>query len=193
MTSPHPGASPSPGVLFSFGAGVALAMVACGGLCAARISQGNLWVAISAHLFATVAVVAIVYKQGRFVASSKQATAARVAAQIAGASFGIVLAHSLLRSSSLGAIPWLSERPAQFVNDAVAVFAPLAIVWASSRRPPSTAVLVATLLLVTAYRLTGTMWHVDTAHFSYTVQDLVTGEFAGSALGISAFRLLTAA
>jgi hypothetical protein len=113
-------------------------------------------------------------------------------AQIVGASLGIVVAHSLLRSSSLGGVAWLSERPAQFVNDAVAVFAPLAIVWASSRRPPNTAVLAATLVLVTAYRMTGSMWHVDTAHFSYTVQDLVTGELAGSALGISAFRLLTA-
>jgi hypothetical protein len=193
MTSQHPGVAPSPGVLFSFGAGVALAMVACGGLCAARISQGSFSVAVVAHLLATVAVVAIMSRQGRVGASSAHATAARVAAQVVGASIGIVVAHSLLRSSSFGAVPWLSERPAQFVNDAVAVFAPLAIVWASSRRPPNTAVLVATLVLVTAYRFTASMWHVDTAHFSYTVQDLVTGEFAGSALGISAFRLLTAA
>src|ERR1700712_4180563 len=111
--SPHPDVAPPRGVLFSFGTGIALAMVACGGLCAARISQGNFWVAIIAHTLATVAVVTIVFKQGRAGETSVKASVARVTAQIAGASLGIFLAHSLLGSLSLGAVPWLSEQPAQ--------------------------------------------------------------------------------
>jgi hypothetical protein len=76
------------------------------------------------------------------------------------------------------------------VNDAVAVFAPLAVVWAANRRPPNTRVLVSTLVLVTLYRATSFMWHLDAASFTYTVQDFVTGEFAGSAIGVAAFKLL---
>ena len=75
-----------------------------------------------------------------------------------------------------------------FVCQALLV-ALLAVVWAASRRPPNTRVLVSVLLVATLYRATGFMWHLDGARFTYTVQDFVTGEFASSAIGIAAFRL----
>jgi hypothetical protein len=181
MTSTH---RPDGSIVVGFTAGFTLALVACAGLLAERVSRGNVKVAVVAHVLLTVAVLAIAHTQGRV---------PRVAAQFVGAALGIVIAHSLVRASSLAALPWLSERPGQLVNDAVAVFAPLAVVWGSSRRPPNTVGLVATLLLVTAYRASAAMWHLDGVSFSYSVQDLVTGEFAGSAIGITTFRLLAPA
>jgi hypothetical protein len=151
------------------------------------LSLGDVRVAVVAHVLLTIAVLVMVFVQGRAPRSS-----ARLGAQVIGAAFGILLAHALIRSS-FAATPWLSEGPGQLVNDAVAVFAPLAIAWASTRRPPSTVALAATLLLVTAYRATGAMWHLYAAQFTYSVQDLVTGELAGSAIGITTFRLLTVA
>jgi hypothetical protein len=169
----------SPTHLSSFTSGFAVAMIACGGILAQRLTRGDVRVALVAQLLLT-ATLLVVARLG----ASKAATV------VVGGVLGILLAHSVVRTSSIGALPWLCERPAQLVNDAVAVFAPLAIVWASSRRPPNTLVVAATLLLVTAYRATASAWHLDGAVFSYSVQDLVTTEFAGSALGVAAFRLL---
>lgn len=184
------GAATAPGTVLSFTAGLGVALVACGGLLAARLSLGDVKIGVLAQVLLTLALVAVMHGQGRPVAARSWFVASKIAAQVVGAALGIAIAHFVIRSSSLAAVPWLSERPAQLVNDFVAVFAPLAVVWASSRRPPSTLALVATLAVVTAYRATGFMWHLDGAAFSYSVQDLVTGEFAGSAIGITAFRLL---
>jgi hypothetical protein len=176
--APHAGAMP-PTHLSSFTSGFAVAMIACGGILAERLTRGDIRVAFVAQLLLTATLLVVV-----------RLGASRTATVVVGAVLGIVLAHSVVRSSPIAALPWLCERPAQLVNDAVAVFAPLAIVWASSRRPPNTLVVAATLVLVTAYRATASVWHLDAAVFSYSVQDLVTTEFAGSALGVAAFRLL---
>jgi hypothetical protein len=200
--------------LFDFTAGLGLALVACGGILAERLTRGDRVIGVVGNALLTVVVIAILELRPRL-GDTGRADAdadARVAAGVAlgaapgarsrasdlalpllGAGAGIALAHSLFRSSPLASCPWISERPAQLVNDAVAVFAPLAILWAATRRPPSTAVLVATLLVVTAYRATGFMWHFDAARFTYTVQDFVTGELAGSAVAVTTFRLLVPA
>ena len=173
------------GLLASFTAGLALAVVACGGILADRLSLGDVKVATVAHVVLTIAVIGLVHAQRRSI------DAHRLGAQMAGAAVGIMLAHAVIQSAAIGAAPWLDERPGQLVNDAVAVFAPLAIVWASTRRPPSTVVLVGTLLLVTVYRATGSMWHLDAAPFVYSVQDLVTGEARGLRDRHHRVRLLT--
>jgi hypothetical protein len=167
--------------------GFAVAMVACGGILAQRLSRGDLKAALVAHLLLTVAVLGVMRAERP---EAREASAYKLVAQILGATGGIVVAHAALRTSPSLALPWLSERPAQFVNDAVAVFAPLTVVWAANRRPPNTRVLVSTLVLVTFYRATSFMWHLDAASFTYTVQDFVTGEFAGSAIGVAAFKLV---
>jgi len=172
--------------------GFALAIVACGGILAQRVSKGDVRAALVAHVFLTIAVLLVAR-----VAPHHHHRSARTA-QLVGAAAGIAVAHYVVHASPLAAIPWLSERPAQLVNDAVAVFGPLAIIWASSRRLHTTAV-VATLLLVTAYRATASHWHVDGGGgvsggvfpTTFSVQDFVTGEFAGSAISVALFRLLT--
>jgi hypothetical protein len=164
----------------AFTAGFVFALVACGGVLAERLTHGDPRIAAVVHVLFTAAVLVI--------AARRDATAANIVAQLVGASFGIVVAHALVRSQSFAAPPWLSERPAQLVNDAVVVFAPLAIVAASTRRPPSTLALVVILSLVTLYRLTAPLWHLDAGDFRYTVQELVTVELACAALGLAAFR-----
>jgi hypothetical protein len=173
-------------------AGFAVALVACGGVLAARVSRGDLTVALAAHIALTIAMLTMLRPQWSGCARDRVA-AMRLTVQIVGAAAAIVLAHAGVREFATRAFPWLSERPCQLVNDAVVVFAPLAVVWASSRHRPSTPVLVATLLLVSAYRLTASLWHLDAARYSYSVQDFVTGEFAGLALGVATFRLLVPA
>jgi hypothetical protein len=180
-----------PAALSCFTAGVALALVASGGLLAQRLSRGDVRAAVVAQALVTCAALALFQGQIRKMTESALVRAACLRAQAVGAVFGIVLAHGLLHASRYGALPWLSEEPAQFVNDVVAVFAPIAVVWACARRPPSTAVLAITLGLVTSYRMTGFMWHLDGATFTTSVQDLVARESASSALGITVFRLLT--
>lgn len=167
--------------------GFGFALVACGGIAAERLSRGDVEIAFLAHLLLTVVALAVMMTEPS--TSSAQRGLARIGAQFIGAVAGIVVAHALLKPFVTG-LPWLSERPAQFVNDAVAVFASLAIVWAASRRPPRTAVLVAALVLVTLYRATGTFWHLDAARFAWSVQNFVTGEVAGLALGVAAFRFM---
>jgi hypothetical protein len=189
MTASGPDVQPSPpGGWVGLVTGFAVAMIACGGILSQRLSRGDLKTAFVAHVLLTIAVLAALRSER--VTARDECFSPKLVAQFVGGIAGIVVAHCILQSSGLGAVPWLSERPAQFVNDVVAVFAPLAIVRAANRRPPSTLVLVITLALVTAYRATGFWWHLDAARFSYTVQDFVTGEFASSALGIATFRLL---
>lgn len=193
MTLQSGARSPTPGAFFTFTAGFVLAMVTCGGLLAQRVSRGDVHVAAIAHIILTCAVMLFAYGVRHYRELELSEVAPRIALQLVGAGLGIAVAHGMLQSSSLGAAPWLCERPLQLVNDAVAVFVPIALVWAATRRPPNTSVLVATLVIVTIYRLTGTYWHLDAGAFQHTVQELVTIELAGAALGVTAFQLLVPA
>jgi hypothetical protein len=183
--------TPPLAALSCFTAGVALALVASGGVVAQRLSRGDVRAAVAAQALVTIAAILVFQAQIRRLVSELFSTRACLVAQVVGAACGIVIAHSALHATRYGALPWLSERPAQFVNDAVAVFAPMAVIWASARRPPSTMILAVTLGLVTAYRMTAFLWHLDDATFALPIQDLVAREFAGSALGITVFRALT--
>lgn len=175
----------------SLAAGFVLAVVACGGVVAERLSRGDMRIALAAHVILTIAVIAMVKTERRTPAGVALGSST-FAVQLVGAAAGIVLVHCVLRSIWLGVLPWLSERPGQLVNDAVAVVAPLALVRASCRRPPSTPIFLSTFAFVTVYRLTACFWHFDAGHFTCTIQDLVTAEIAGSALGIATFKLLVA-
>jgi hypothetical protein len=111
------------------------------------------------------------------------------ASQVAGATAGIVAVHVLLRREALTVLPWLSERPAQLVNDAVAVAVLLALVWASANGLDAR-LLVLAFLGVTLYRATGPMWHLDHAPggFRASVQQLVVAQLVAAALAVGLFR-----
>lgn len=109
--------------------------------------------------------------------------------QLVGAIVGVVVVHALLREGALGRAPWLSERPAQFVNDGVAVFGLLALAWACAADLDAR-VLFAALLVLTAYCLTAARWHLDHAAtgFRTTVQQFVIAQFVAAAIAMTLAR-----
>ena len=72
----------------------------------------------------------------------------------------IAAIHVALKLHWVDSPPWLAERPEQWVNDGVAVFSTLAIVWACARKL-DLRLLVVALVMVTIYKVTGHFWHLD--------------------------------
>lgn len=189
--------------LAAFGGGLLVALATSAGIAGERITEGDFGVALAANAVATiVAIAALVLTMRPLLAffaeaplvdadarAYRLARAGLIVAQVLGAVAGIVLVHFALRREVVGAMPWLSERPAQLVNDVVAVFGLLALVWASANRL-DTRLLVVALLVMTAYRATASAWHLDHAPhgFQTTIQELVVAQFVAAALGLLVFR-----
>ena len=174
--------------------GLLLGLTTSGGIAAARITRGAFEVALFANALTTaVALVADFFTMRRVRAAfdARVSRRALLAAQVLGAVVGVVLVHLLLRREALGVVWWLSEQPAQFVNDAVAVFGFLALVWAVADGLDAK-VLVLAFVGVTLYRVTAPMWHVDQAPggFHSSVQEIVVAQFVGAALALGLFRTL---
>jgi hypothetical protein len=171
-----------------FVAGAVFAMVTSTGLVEERSSAGSLNVAVVTNAFVTFAAMLVLGLIQRRVDVSARA----LLPQAFGAVCGIAVVHLALRMGLLAAPSWLSERPAQFMNDAVAVFSPLAIVWACARRL-DLRLLVSALLVVTAYRVTAPFWHLDVAPhgFAFRIQDFVIAQFVAAALALPLYRMMT--
>ncbi len=163
-------------------------MVTSTGLVEERSSSGSLSVAVVVNAVVTLGAMLVLGLVQRRVATSGRA----LLPQALGAACGIAVVHVALRMGLLVAPSWLSERPAQFMNDAVAVFSTLGIVWACARRL-DLRLLVSALLVVTAYRVTAPFWHVDVAPhgFAFPVQDLVLAQFVAAALALPLYRGMT--
>jgi hypothetical protein len=103
---------------------------------------------------------------------------------------GIALVHLLLKFSRFSALRWMSEQPAQFVNDGVAALGTLAAVWACASKPVRTSLLLEMFGLLLLYRATGHLWHVDHAPrvFRTSIQELVAAQVIAAATGLLAFR-----
>ncbi|AKU95145.1 hypothetical protein AKJ09_01809 [Labilithrix luteola] len=168
--------------------GFFLAVAVSGGIVGERVSEGNLQVALAANALVTLLSVLVLVFTTR---ARGVPCMTYVATQGFGALLGIALVHQVLRGSGL-AFPWLSEGPAQLVNDLVATFGVLALVFGMARGADLRA-LAASLLLVTAYRATSGMWHLDHAPhgFLFTVQQLVVAQVAAVALAMVAFRVFS--
>jgi hypothetical protein len=171
-----------------FTAGAALGGVTSGGIVEERITSGSPGVAFVANAlitFTAILVVALVQRRAPWRKTV-------VLPQAFGAVCGIALVHVALRLGVFAAPSWLSERPPQLVNDAVAVFSTLALVWACARRL-DLRLLVGALLAVTAYRMTSCFWHLDVAPhgFLFRVQDLVIAQVLAVALALPVYRGMT--
>jgi hypothetical protein len=175
--------------LVFFGSGAALAVVTCGGILEERVSSGDPDVGLVVNVFVTLASVLLL---GLLQRGTPIATPRVLVPQGIGAAFGIVAVHLALRLGLVSAPSWLCERPPQLVNDAVALFSTLAVVWACARGL-SLRLLVAALLVLTLYRATGRFWHLDAAPhgFVVTVQDFVLAQFAAAALALVVYRKMT--
>jgi hypothetical protein len=179
----------------SFGVGWLVALATSAGIAGERLTRAALPMVVLANAVATLAgILAIVVTMRPMIVlfdaaerPKKLHTFAVLVAQIAGAVAGIAMVHWAVRREVLGIAPWLSERPAQLMNDAVAVFGLLAVVWACARGL-DLRLLVLALVGVTLYRVTSPLWHVDRAPGAISIQQLVVMQFMAAALALGVFR-----
>jgi hypothetical protein len=160
-------------------AGTALGLVTSGGIIEERLSFGSLFVGVVVNAFMTLA---------SFMTLCLVERRARVPEAI-GAVVGILLVHLALHLGWISAPPWLTERPLQLVNDGVAVFATLMLVWGCAQGFDIRLLLVA-LVALTLYRVTRGFWHLDMPPhgFAIPVQDLVLAQCGAVAVALLFFR-----
>jgi hypothetical protein len=188
----------------AFAAGLLLGLATSGGIAGERITRGAFSVALLANAAATFAALLAMLptmrrllvsfaeisdSAGREIRIARLGPLAVLAPQLVGAACGIVLVHLMLRLEALPVFPWLSEKPAQLVNDAVAAFGLLALVWAAAEAL-NPKLLVLAFLGVTLYRASAPAWHLDHAPggFQTSIQELVVAQFVAAALALAVFR-----
>ncbi len=180
-------------VWLAFGAGLLLATFPSAGIAGERVSAGSLGVALVANAAATLAALVVLGITARVRSSgdAQSRSGLVVALQVVGAAVGVAVVHLALRNIGTGASAELVERPAQFMNDGVAVLAILCVVWGATSEPVALARVVAGSAIVLLYVGTASRWHLDPIQFrGATVQQLVGLEFTGAAIGIAVFRSL---
>jgi hypothetical protein len=184
-------------VAASLGVGWLVALATSAGIAGERLTRAALPMVVLANAVATLAgVLAIVVTMRPMVVlfdgderPPKLHTFAVLGAQLVGAAAGIATVHLVVRHEVLPIAPWLSERPAQWMNDTVAVLGLLSIVWACARGLDARLFVLA-LVGVTLYRVTAPLWHVDHAPgaFPISIQQLVVAQFVAAALALGVFR-----
>jgi hypothetical protein len=195
-------------------AGLVFAVIVSSGILVERLAPGNLWIVTLANVIgatASLLVLAFTFRPfltrfeslppGPAAALLRRRALAMIVAQSLGAALGVLAVHLVLRSSALPARPWLSERPPQLVNDIVAVFGALALIWSCARRPFGVLAGLAALALALGYALTSSRWHLDapppssvrdlaTSLRSVSIQLGVLGQLACTAIATTTFRRL---
>jgi len=179
------------------GAGFLLAVVVSLGIVAERVMPGDPFAsAVATTLAIAAAIGAFLALQRADSTSDRRADldvsgSRRVALVHAlGAVAGIAVVHVLLRATLLPRFGWLREYPRQWVNDFVAVFGILLVVWGCVRRPARFWLIAVGAGVVAAYLCTSSHWHLDASvsfHKS-SVQKLVTAQIAGATLCIALLR-----
>jgi hypothetical protein len=185
-----PGPSHAPVAPFLTGAG--LALVTSGGLLEERLSPGSAQWGFVVNTLVTVAAVGLLVLAQR--GSATHGTQGGRMAQAAGAAVGILVVHAALRLGWVADAPWLTERPLQLVNDAVAVFATLGVVWACAEEAIDLGLFAVAITVVILYRATGRLWHLDLPPqgFRVPVQTLVMAQVAAAALAVALYRTAVA-
>jgi hypothetical protein len=184
--TPRPLSSPALASLFV--AGAVLGLVVSAGIIEERLSTGSPAVALVVNAIVSASALLVL----AFVQRGRRLTSEVVVTELLGVVTGMVLIHLAVRGGLVRAPYWFAERPLQLVNDVVAAFSTLLLVWACAREL-DLRFLVAALVLVTAYRATSGLWHLDLPPrpFSLKVQDLVIMQFVGAALALPLYRHTT--
>ena len=169
--------------------GAFLGVVTSGGIVVERLSSGspNVAVVVKRAIISVAAILLLALVQRHVPLSAPVAST-----ELFGAAAGVALVHVTLRAGLIDRPYWLSERPPQLVNDAVAVLSLLVIVWACTRRL-NLRLLVVALFVLTLYRITGPSWHLDAPPlaFALSVQDIVIGQLVAAALALPLYRQMT--
>ena len=167
--------------LSDWAGGFCVGTVTSAGVLGERLAAGAPRSAVAGDVATTVAAIAI-----SSALSTRWSYRAYARAALA-ASAGIVLVHAL---AATHVAPWMSERPPQFVNDAVAALATLALVFVFARRRLRVACLAAVTALVGVYAATHAMWHLDHAPrpLVATVQQCVVAQFFSVLVALLVYR-----
>lgn len=193
-------------------AGIAFAIVVSGGILGQRLWGTTPARALLADVATTLAALAlargaVARSPNRDGAGVAHASVAARVLQALGGCVGVLTMHALL--AFVAPPPWIVERPAQLVNDLVAVFGILAFVWSTSDRAlfsrdrsatrrllPTPHLAIGALAIVLLYELTATAWHFDASptasgvRAAWSIQRFVGTEVTASGLGILVFRAL---
>jgi hypothetical protein len=197
-------------------AGLVFALIVSSGILIERLAPGNIGIVTMANVIAATAALLVLAFTFRPFLTRFEATAhdrrgslqrrralAMIVAQSLGAALGVLCVHLILRSAALPARPWLSERPPQFVNDVVAVFGALTLIWSCARRPFGALSGLLALGLALGYALTSSRWHLDApppasaralgvSLRTVSIQLAVLGQLACTAIATTTFRRLSA-
>jgi hypothetical protein len=185
--------------------GLLLSITTSAGVVAERILGGNLQAALGVDVLVLgVAILAMTLTSRPLVTFFSDIeeprwlvrlrASALLLPQLLGVLSGVALVHLALRFSDFSALQWMSERPAQFVNDAVAALGTLAAVWACASRPLRMYLLLQMLGLLLLYRATGRHWHMDHSPYVFrtSIQELVAAQVIAAATGLLAYRKFSA-
>lgn len=188
-------------MLLAFGAGLLVAVTVSAGMVWERVLGGNLRAALVVNaLVLGIGVLAANLTSRPLnvfladAAATSDAMRIRASAilgpQLLGLASGIGLVHVLLKHSGIQALSWMSECPAQLVNDAVAAVGTLVAIWVCASRDLRLDLLVPMLGMLLCYGITRQHWHVDHAPFVFqaSIQDLVVGQVIAASSGMLAFR-----
>ncbi len=177
-----------------FGWGLLVTLISSAGILVERLTQGDAHLAVAANALTSVVVMGAALALMRLGARPNLAAERGVtllASLVLGAVTAIVAVHLALRVGVVAAPVWISERPRQLVNDLVAAFAIVALLWGSSQRPPRLSSVVLALGALTAYRFTAGAWHADLftpESRALSVQEFVVAEVVGAAIALAIFR-----
>jgi hypothetical protein len=191
-------------------AGLILGTISSAAILADRIARGDSWVVMTtdAVVAASAVVVLAITFRWSFESFRPDAGASAqapgrllgaISAHAAGAVLGVLLVHLALHSSPLRACQWLCERPPQLVNDFVAAFGAIALIWTCARQPVGALSSLLVVGIAVIYSFTSSRWHLDAwgdallrgSQRSISVQTAVLVQLAATAVGVSVFFRLS--
>jgi hypothetical protein len=192
---------------FALVQGFALACATSGAIVADRLSCGAFRVVGPSTVLAAACTISLLSLTRRRVTPAAPPLGAagpwrsRGLAQMAGAVLGVSLVHAALRAAPFAGAAWLCERPPQFVNDFVAAFGALAVMWTCADQPVGGAASLLALAVTACYSFTAPRWHLDPWACPLTrgldscvsVQLAVLVQLAATAVGARVLREVSAA
>jgi hypothetical protein len=184
MSSPGQQAPSSSDRVGLIAMGTCIAFVTAGGILGERLSCGEARFAVVANIFVTASALLT----GRLLRRG-QRRLDELPMLAVGGGLGIGVVHLAVHLGRAHVPLWLNETAPQLVNDGVAVFSVLLLVW-SCAVDLNPAALVVVLLLLTVYRVTGNVWHLDAPPrgFDVRVQTAVVAEVVAAAVALGAYR-----
>ena len=185
----------------AFASGLLVAVTVSSGVVWERVLGGNVHAALAVDVLVLCAAVVaasltsrplnVIFTDARGTTGGARLRSAVILAhQLLGVACGIGMVHVALKHSGIQALSWMSECPAQLVNDAVAAMGTLIAIWVCASHRLRWGLLIQMLGMLLLYGATRQHWHADRAPFTFqtSIQDLVVSQVVAASTGLLAFR-----